>query len=223
MAAASDPVLPRPRPARVVLAGRYARLEPLSSAHAAGLYEASSGEGAAQRFAYLPAHPPSGNADIQAWIGEVSKAEDRLYCAVVDPASGTALGRQSLMRIDPANGVIEIGDILWGPRMARMRIATEALYLAARYVFDDLGYRRFEWKCNDLNEPSKTAARRFGFVFEGVFRQHMWLKGANRDTAWFAMLDRNWPRLRAEYQRWLDPANFDAQGIQRSRLSVSTG
>jgi RimJ/RimL family protein N-acetyltransferase len=124
------------------------------------------------------------------------------------------------MRIVPEHGVIEIGDILWGPRMARTRLATEALYLAARHVFDDLGYRRFEWKCNDLNLPSKRAALRFGFAFEGVFRQHMWVKGANRDTAWFAMLDRGWPALRAEYERWLDPGNFDASGIQRTPLAV---
>lgn len=221
MAAAANPVLPRPRPGRIVLQGRYARLEPLSSAHAEGLYAASSGGGAAQRFAFLPAHPPSGIADVRVWIAQSASADDRIYSAVLDPASGAALGRQSLMRFVPEHGVIEIGDILWGPRMARTRIATEALYLAARYVFDDLGYRRFEWKCNDLNAPSKKAALRFGFAFEGVFRQHMWLKGANRDTAWFAMLDRDWPRLRRAYERWLDAANFDTQGIQRSALDVS--
>jgi len=221
MAPAGNPALPRPRPGRVVLQGRYARLEPLSGAHAEGLYEASIGEGAAERFVFLPAHPPSRIADMLAWLEQAANADDRIYSAVVDPASGAALGRQSLMRFVPEHGVIEIGDILWGPRMARTRIATEALYLAARYVFDDLGYRRFEWKCNHLNAPSKKAALRFGFAFEGVFRQHMWVKGANRDTAWFAMLDRDWPRLRREYERWLDPANFDVQGIQRSALDVS--
>ena len=221
MVPAASPVLPRPGPARVVLAGRYARLEPLASAHADGLYAASSGDGVAERFAFLPAHPPSGMADMLAWIEQSANADDRIYSAVVDLASGAALGRQSLMRFVPEHGVIEIGDILWGPRMARTRIATEALYLAARYVFDDLGYRRFEWKCNDLNAPSKKAALRFGFAFEGVFRQHMWVKGANRDTAWFAMLDVDWPRLRRAYERWLAPANFDAQGIQRSALDVS--
>jgi RimJ/RimL family protein N-acetyltransferase len=125
------------------------------------------------------------------------------------------------MRITPEHGVIEIGNILWGAPIARTRVATEALYLAAKYVFEDLGYRRFEWKCNDLNAPSKRAARRFGFTFEGVFRQHMWVKGANRDTAWFAMLDREWPRIRAAYERWLDPANFDAAGRQRAALDAS--
>jgi RimJ/RimL family protein N-acetyltransferase len=143
-----------------------------------------------------------------------------LFSAVIDKASGRAAGRQALMRITPEHGVIEIGHILWGPAISRTRAATEALYLAARHVFDDLGYRRFEWKCNNLNEPSKTAAQRFGFSFEGVFRQHMWGKGANRDTAWFSMLDREWPAIKREYERWLDPANFDAAGNQRSKLKV---
>ena len=119
------------------------------------------------------------------------------------------------MRIDPAHGVIEIGNILWGPAIARSRIATEALYLSARYVFDDLGYRRFEWKCNNGNEPSKRAAQRFGFTFEGLFRQHMVQKGRNRDTAWFAMTDTDWPRLRAGYEAWLEPGNFDAAGSRK--------
>ena len=212
--------LPRPKPERVALEGRYARLEPLGAAHAPALLKASAGEGAAARFAYLPAEPPRDLADIELWISRAAAGGDRLYSAVIDRASGQAAGRQALMRIDPANGVIEIGDILWGPAMARSRISTEALYLAARHVFDDLGYRRFEWKCNDLNEPSKAAARRFGFLFEGVFRQHMWVKGANRDTAWFSMLDAEWPGFKREYERWLEPANFDGAGRQRSKLRV---
>jgi RimJ/RimL family protein N-acetyltransferase len=122
------------------------------------------------------------------------------------------------MRIVPEHGVIEIGAIYWGPRMARTRLATEALFLHARYIFEELGYRRFEWKCNDRNAPSKKAAERFGFAFEGIFRQHMIQKGENRDTAWFAMLDGDWPRLRAEYERWLEPANFDADGAQKTPL-----
>ena len=122
------------------------------------------------------------------------------------------------MRIDTTHGVIEIGSILWGPAIARTRIATEALYLFASYVFDTLGYRRFEWKCNDLNEPSKRAALRFGFTFEGAFRQHMVVKGANRDTAWFSILDSEWPRLVDAYLAWLAPENFDGEGQQRRKL-----
>ena len=124
------------------------------------------------------------------------------------------------MRIVPEHGVIEIGGVYWGPALARTRKATEALFLHARYVFDELGYRRFEWKCNDRNAPSRAAALRFGFEFEGVFRQHMIVKGVNRDTAWFAMLDGDWPRIRAEYERWLAPDNFDAEGRQLTPLRI---
>jgi RimJ/RimL family protein N-acetyltransferase len=212
--------LPRPRPAAAVLDGRYARLEPLAAAHAPALYEASTGPDAGARFAYLPDPPPGTPADMSAWIAKATAGNDPLFSAVVDKASGRAAGRQALMRITPEHGVIEIGHILWGSAIARTRVATEALYLAARHVFEDLGYRRFEWKCNNRNEPSKAAALRFGFRYEGLFRQHMWVKGANRDTAWFSMLDTEWPGFRREYDRWLDPSNFDAAGQQRSKLQV---
>jgi RimJ/RimL family protein N-acetyltransferase len=140
-----------------------------------------------------------------------------MFFAVVDNRSGRVVGRQTLMRIDPAHGVIEIGNIYWGPELSRQPGATEALYLFARTVFD-LGYRRFEWKCNNRNEPSKRAAERFGFTFEGVFRQHMIQKGENRDTAWFSMLDCEWPALRTAYEAWLDPSNFDGDGQQKLGL-----
>ena len=209
---------PRPRPERLVLEGRYARLEPLSPAHAPALLEASSGPGADRRFAYLFDLPPAGIADMNAWVAKAAATEDPLFSAVIAKADGRAAGRQALMRITPEHGVIEIGNILWGAAISRSRVATEALYLAARHVFEDLGYRRFEWKCNNLNEPSKAAALRFGFSFEGIFRQHMWGKGANRDTAWFSMLDSEWPGLKRRYDRWLDPANFDPAGRQKARL-----
>jgi RimJ/RimL family protein N-acetyltransferase len=214
------PVLPRPRPARVVLDGRYARLEPLTAVHAPALYEAAAAPGAERRFAYLFDSPPAALPDMQAWVATAAATEDPLFSAVIDKATGRAEGRQALMRIVPEHGVIEIGHILWGPAIARRRAATEAFFLAARYVFEDLGYRRFEWKCHNANEPSKAAARRFGFSYEGLFRQHMWAKGANRDTAWFAMLDSEWPGFRREYDRWLAPANFDAAGTQLSRLHI---
>jgi RimJ/RimL family protein N-acetyltransferase len=212
--------LPCPRPAGAVLDGRYARLEPLSAAHAPALYEASSGQGADARFAYLFDEPPAGLEAMRAWISRAAAAGDQVCSTVIDKASGRAAGRQTLMRIVPEHGVIEIGNILWGPAISRTRVATEALYLAARHVFEDLGYRRFEWKCNDRNEPSKAAARRFGFSYEGLFRQHMWTKGANRDTAWFSMLDSEWPGFRREYERWLAPSNFDPAGRQLSKLRV---
>jgi RimJ/RimL family protein N-acetyltransferase len=210
--------LPCPRPARVVLEGRYARLEPLAASHTEGLFEASSGPGADARFAYLSENPPRDSNELGLWIEQSSAKADPLFSAVIDLASGRVAGRQALMRIVPEHGVIEIGHILWGPAIARTRAATEALYLAARYLFEDLGYRRFEWKCNDLNAPSKAAALRFGFSYEGLFRQHMVVKGASRDTAWFSMLDREWPALRSEYDRWLEPSNFNAEGKQKTQL-----
>lgn len=213
------PKLPCPRPGRVVLDGRYARLEPLGPAHLDGLLAASANP---KSFDYLFDVPPRDAADLRRWIEQRAAMEDQVYSAVVDKATGIVGGRQALMRIVPEHGVIEIGNILWGPAIARTRVATEALYLAAKHVFEDLGYRRLEWKCNDLNEPSKAAARRFGFVFEGVFRQHMWAKGANRDTAWFAMLDQDWPRIRAAFERWLEPSNFHAAGVQRARLETAS-
>ena len=212
-------MLPCTRPARVVLEGRYARLEPVAAVHAEGLLAASVD---AKSFDYLFDVPPKGPDDMRAWVARNAAAEDLVVHAVVDKATGIAGGRQSFMRIAPEHGVIEIGNILWGPAIARTRVATEALFLAAKHVFEDLGYRRFEWKCNNLNEPSKAAGKRFGFAFEGVFRQHMWSKGANRDTAWFAMIDKDWPRIRAAYQRWLEPQNFDAAGRQRVRLQTPT-
>ena len=210
--------LPCARPPRAVLDGCYARLEPISAAHAPALYEVSTGQGADARFAYLFDEPPRSLDAMRAWIARAAAAEDQFYSAVIDKAAGRVAGRQALMRIVPEHGVIEIGNILWGPAISRTRVATEALYLAARHVFEDLGYRRFEWKCNDRNEPSKSAALRFGFSHEGLFRQHMWVKGANRDTAWFSMLDREWPGLKKEYERWLAPGNFDAAGRQRTKL-----
>jgi RimJ/RimL family protein N-acetyltransferase len=208
-----------PRPSRVTLDGRHARLEPLDPArHARDLWAGASAPGAEDRFRYLFDDPPDSLADLTAWTTRAAATDDPLFFAVIDRATGRAEGRQALMRIDPAHGVIEIGNILWGPAIAGTRVATEALYLAARHVFADLGYRRFEWKCHNDNAPSKRAALRFGFQFEGVFRQHMVAKGANRDTAWFAMIDRDWPALDARFRAWLDPDNFDAQGRQRRRL-----
>jgi RimJ/RimL family protein N-acetyltransferase len=194
-------------------------LEPLDPArHASTLSEVARASGADDRFRYLFEEPPADRAASDAWVEKAAAGADPLFFAVVDLRTGRAEGRQALMRIEPAHGVIEIGSILWGPAITRTRISTEALYLAADYIFG-LGYRRFEWKCNNLNEPSKRAAERFGFTFEGLFRQHMVVKGRNRDTAWFSMLNREWPRLKTGYERWLQPENFDEAGQQRSKLS----
>jgi RimJ/RimL family protein N-acetyltransferase len=208
-----------PRPEPLALDGRYARLEPFDrNRHAKDLFEASSADGAQERFRYLFEEAPADIGAFNLWFDRVSPSPDPLFFAVIDKSTGRAGGRQALMRIDVVHGVIEIGHILWGPAIARGRVATEALYLFADYIFG-LGYRRFEWKCNDGNEPSKRAAQRFGFQFEGVFRQHMVVKGQNRDTAWFAMTDGEWPRLKAGYEAWLQPENFDASGQQRNRLT----
>ena len=210
---------PRARPAREAMEGRYVRLEPLDpQRHGDGLYAASTTADAEGRFRWLYETPPESRAAFQTWLERAAAGEDPLHFVVIDKASGRVAGRQSLMRIEPGHGVIEIGNVLWNEPVARRPAATEALYLFARHVFDTLGYRRFEWKCNDLNEPSKRAALRFGFTFEGVFRQHMVVKGHNRDTAWFAIVDKDWPALRAAFETWLEPENFDAEGRQKRRL-----
>jgi RimJ/RimL family protein N-acetyltransferase len=206
-------------PQRITLEGHHVRLEPIGIQHIGDLYRAATAPGSEGRFTWLFEFPPNTEADMAAWVQTATPQDDPLFFAVIDKATGHAEGRQALMRIVPAHGVIEIGSIYWGPAMARSRLATEALYLHASHVFEDLGYRRFEWKCNAANEPSQRAARRFGFSFEGIFRQHMIQKGLNRDTAWFAMLDSDWPRLKAGYERWLDPGNFDTDGTQKSKLS----
>ncbi|EJK87769.1 GNAT family N-acetyltransferase [Rhizobium sp. AP16] len=209
-----------PRPERITLEGRYVRLEPLDATHhSTDLFASAQAPGADDRFRYLFENAPADLAAFTPWLEKAAASADPLFFATIDKRTGRAEGRQALMRIDPAHGVIEIGSILWGPAIARSRITTETLYLFASYVFDTLGYRRFEWKCNNLNEPSKRAAERFGFSFEGIFRQHMVAKGQNRDTAWFAMIDADWPRLKAGYERWLSPENFDEAGQQKSKLT----
>jgi RimJ/RimL family protein N-acetyltransferase len=210
---------PRPRPARRPIEGRFVRLEPLDPAHHGdGLFEVSSVPDAGDRFAWLFEYPPESRAAFQPWLDKAAASEDPLFFTVIDKASGRIAGRQTLMRIDPAYGVIEIGNIYWGPSISRRPAATEAQYLFMKYVFEELGYRRYEWKCNNRNAPSKRAAERFGFRFEGIFRQHMIVKGENRDTAWFSVIDVEWPALRQAYEAWLDPANFGGDGQQKRRL-----
>ena len=200
-----------------MLAGRYVRLEPLAIEHAADLWAAIRGQDAL--FEFLPDPPPRDATEVRAWVEATAARADLLMWAVVDRATGRAGGRQALMRMDPANGVAEVGHILWARGVARTRLATEAIALHAGYLFDDLGYRRLEWKCDARNEPSRRAAVRLGFTPEGVFAQHMVVKGRNRDTAWFALLDRDWPAQRSRLEAWLEPANFDPVGQQRRPLA----
>ncbi len=206
-------------PERIVLNGHYVRLEPLERRHAADLLAASKGEGVPERYRWLFEYAPTSVAEVETFIDRMNGGPDR-FVAVVDKASGKALGRQGWMRIFPEHASIEIGGVYWGPAMARSRLSTEALFLFARHAFDDLGYRRFEWKCNNRNEPSKKAALRFGFQYEGLFRQDRIVKGESRDTAWFSMIDGEWPAIRAEFERWLAPDNFDADGLERSKLRM---
>lgn len=157
---------------------------------------------------------------FEAAIRKKAESEDPLFFAIVDPRSGGALGYASFLRIEPNHRVIEVGSIVYSPALQRTPGATEAMYLMSRYVFEQLGYRRYEWKCHALNERSRRAALRLGFQFEGIFRQHMIVKGRNRDTAWFSMLDREWPERKQNFERWLAPENFDAHGRQQVSLSA---
>ncbi|MGV3574280.1 MAG: GNAT family N-acetyltransferase [Devosia sp.] len=206
-------------PERIVLEGHYVRLEPFERRHAADLFAVSTLPGGVERYRWLFSDAPTSVADMEVRIEQTNAGSDR-YVAIVDKASGRALGQQGWMRIRPEHGSIEIGGVYWGLPMARTQMATEALYLFARHAFDDLGYRRFEWKCNNRNEPSKAAATRFGFTHEGVFRQDMIIKGESRDTAWFSIVDGEWPALRTEYERWLSPDNFDDAGQQKTKLAL---
>lgn len=209
------------RPSRTTLQGRLVTLTPLDPvAHGDALFAATRGEAGDRLWLYLFEGPFSNRAEFDSHLQRAAASEDPLFFAILDRASGTAVGYAAYMRIEPAHRVIEVGSILYTPRLQRTPLATEAMFLMARHVFEDLGYRRYEWKCNALNAPSRKAALRFGFTFEGVFRQHMIVKGRNRDTAWFSMLDSEWPARKASFERWLDPSNFGPDGRQKIALSA---
>jgi RimJ/RimL family protein N-acetyltransferase len=206
---------------RNALNGDFVRLELLDpSRHAESLYTSSHGTGAESLWQHLPYGPFAGQDEFTTWLKERAASADPLFFAVVDWESMRPLGMASFLRVVPEHGVIEIGHIWFAPELQRTRQATEAIYLMAKHVFDDLGYRRLEWKCDSLNQPSRRAADRFGFTFEGIFRQHLVVKGRNRDTAWFSMTDGEWPLRRAAFEAWLTPENFDEAGRQRQSLSA---
>jgi len=214
---------PRPRPPLAPITGRYCRLEPLSTErHAADLYQAFSQAPDDSDWTYMGVGPFADVAAYRAFAEAAQAGNDPLHHAIIDLKTGRAIGTLALMRIDPANGVIEVGFVSFSRQLKRTRIATEAQFLLMRRAFDELSYRRYEWKCDSLNAPSRQAAARLGFQFEGVFRQATIYKGRSRDTAWFSIIDSEWPALRAAYERWLDPANFDEQGKQRQGLSELT-
>lgn len=213
---------PPPHPARVVLQGRFCRLEPLDpQRHAESLYQANALDAEGRNWTYLPYGPFESLDSYRAWLEQSCCGSDPLFFAIVDLASDKAVGVASYLRIDANNGSIEVGHLNFSPLLQQKPAATEAMYLMMAHAFER-GYRRYEWKCNALNAPSRAAALRLGLSFEGIFRQAVVVKGRNRDTAWYAAIDREWPALKAAFKLWLSPDNFDAQGGQLTSLSLLT-
>jgi RimJ/RimL family protein N-acetyltransferase len=211
---------PPPRPGRLVMTGRYCCLEPLDQArHGQDLWDANAADTQHRNWTYLAYGPYPSPVEYFEWVRGMASSEDPLFFAVV--VSGRAVGVASYLRIAPEAGSIEVGHINFSPLLQRTPAATEAMYLMMRHAFE-LGYRRYEWKCDALNAPSRAAAERLGLSFEGIFRQATVYKGRNRDSAWYAAIDREWPALQAAFEQWLAPENFDPQGAQRARLSELT-
>jgi RimJ/RimL family protein N-acetyltransferase len=209
---------PPPRPRRETMHGRYCRLEPLDAArHAGGLHAANTLDREGRMWTYLFSGPFTSLAEFTAWLEAREDSLDPLFYAIVDGSTGQATGLASYLRIDIAHGVMEVGHLAFSPLLQRTPAATEAMYLMMRHAFE-LGYRRYEWKCDALNAASRRAAERLGFTFEGIFRQAVVYKGRNRDTAWYSLIDRDWPNRETAFLAWLDPANFDSHGRQRRRL-----
>jgi len=206
-------------PGAVTLKGRFGHIEKLDARHGRDLWQAVKGHDAL--WPYMGYGPFAAESEFLDWVVQRAALADPYAFAIAD-AAGRAVGIATLMEIRPAMRVIEVGHIVYSPALQRTPLATEAQYVLARHVFETLGYRRYEWKCNALNAPSRRAAERFGFTYEGTFRQHTIVKGRNRDTAWFSMLDSEWPALKAAFERWLDPDNFDAAGKQKRRLDGAT-
>ncbi|ENF7815210.1 GNAT family N-acetyltransferase [Enterobacter soli] len=205
---------PRQHPDRVGLNGRYCRLEPLRVEHAGALFAAYQQAEDTRSWTWLLREPDTTIAEYSQWIASVCELSDPIHFAVIDNQTQLPVGSLALMRIDPKNGVVEVGHVHFSPLMSRSPLSTEAQYLLMRYVFDELGYRRYEWKCNSLNEPSRRAALRLGFQYEGRFRQALVVKGHNRDTDWFSILDKEWQALECAFQNWLATDNFTADGKQ---------
>lgn len=215
---------PRERPGPVTLEGRYVRVQPLTSARYSELFETVCGPEDGPLWTYRPVERPTSLAELWMHLAAVLDDPSNVTFALVPlegPYAGKAAGIASCQRIEPATGQVEVAGVLFARALQRTRAATEAIHLLMRHAFDELGYRRFEWKCDSLNEPSRRAAARFGFSYEGRFRSHMITKGRNRDTDWFSVTDAEWPAVRAAHERWLDEANFDG-AQQRTSLSDLT-
>lgn len=210
----------RQAPGDVTLQGRFCRLEPLDAMrHAADLFASYHTAPDGRDWTYMAAGPFSSEAEYRTYAEGIARGTDPKHYAVIDLASGKPVGTLSLMRIDPANGVIEVGNVAFSPLLKQKPASTEAQFLLMQYVFDELGYRRHEWKCDSLNAPSRKTAQRLGFSFEGIFRQAVVYKQRSRDTAWFSIIDAEWPALKAAFLAWLAPENFDADGRQRKTLA----
>jgi RimJ/RimL family protein N-acetyltransferase len=210
---------PRARPIGTTLAGQYCTLVPLEpEQHAESLYAAFGSDADGKNWTYLPVGPFAELADFRHWLMNACGTTDPLFSAIIDNRTGQAVGMAALMRIEPTVGVIEVGHIHFSPLLQRTALATEAMFLMMQRAFDGLGYRRYEWKCDNFNEPSKRAAKRLGFQFEGIFRQALVYKSRTRDTAWFAVIDADWPALKAAFHAWLSPDNFDGTGRQKQTL-----
>jgi RimJ/RimL family protein N-acetyltransferase len=204
--------------------GRYCRLEHVNAQrHEAELFAAYMEAPDGRDWTYLFSERPENAADFRAYLAKLEKSEDPLHFTIVDTEAGKCVGTAALMRIEPTHGVIEVGSITFAPRLKKTRAATESMYLMMRRAFDELGYRRYEWKCDSLNAPSRAAAARYGFTFEGIFRKAIVYKGRSRDTAWFSITADEWPRVRAAFEAWLDPVNFDSEGNQKRRLAQLRG
>jgi RimJ/RimL family protein N-acetyltransferase len=210
----------RPRPPRSAMVGHFCTVEPADPArHAAELHAAYLLDKEGRNWTYLPYGPFPRFEDYRTWLEGACAGNDPLVHAIIERRTERAVGVAGLMRIDPAAGVIEVGGINYAPPLQRTPAATEAMYLMMRRVFNELGYRRYEWKCDSWNLPSRAAAQRLGFTYEGLFRQAMVVRGRNRDTMYFAIVDKDWPRLKTAFERWLDPANFTADGRQKQSLA----
>ena len=208
------------RPSRSPMKGRYCTLEPLDvEAHAEDLFDAYSADPEGSLWTYMPVGPFTSRQALDAYLSSASESEDPIFFAIVDLSTGKALGLATFMRIKPDAGVIEVGNISYSPTLQRTAMATEAMFLMMARAFDELGYRRYEWKCDALNAASRRAADRLGFSFDGIFEQALVYKGRNRDTAWYSILDRDWPRLKRAYEQWLNSKNFDDKGRQRQSLA----
>ncbi|MFJ4804756.1 GNAT family N-acetyltransferase [Streptomyces murinus] len=211
----------RPAPARVAVEGRLCRVEPLDAdRHADDLYAAYSLAEDGADWTYMSVGPFGTPADYRAYVTRVTQVDDPLPYAVVDLRTGKAVGTLSLMRQDPSNGVVEVGSVAFSPLLKGTPVSTEAQFLLMSYVFDELGYRRYEWKCDSLNAPSRKAALRLGFTFEGIFRRAVVYKGRSRDTAWYSIVDSEWPYVGKALREWLSPGNFDTEGRQKRSLSA---